>query len=100
MALSSVNPTQTQAWQKLAQHFKNMQSVSMKTLFEQDPARAEKMHIQWNDFVVDYSKNSITEETVNLLLQLADEAQLKSAIRAYFSGESINQTEGRAVLHW
>jgi glucose-6-phosphate isomerase len=99
MALSSVNPTQTQAWQKLAQHFNSMQSVSMKTLFEQDPARAEKMHIQWNDFVVDYSKNSITEETVNLLLQLADEAQLKSAIHAYFSGESINQTEGRAVLH-
>jgi glucose-6-phosphate isomerase len=99
MALSTVNPTQTQAWQKLAQHFNSMQSVSMKTLFEQDPARAEKMHIQWNDFVVDYSKNSITEETVNLLLQLADEAQLKSAIHAYFSGESINQTEGRAVLH-
>jgi glucose-6-phosphate isomerase len=99
MALSTVNPTQTPAWQKLEQHFKSMQSVSMKTLFQQDPTRAEKLHIQWNDFMVDFSKNRITEETVNLLLQLADEAQLKSAIQDYFSGESINQTEGRAVLH-
>ncbi|MFM2264928.1 MAG: hypothetical protein RLZ77_346 [Bacteroidota bacterium] len=99
MALSTVNPTQTPAWQKLEQHFKSMQSVSMKTLFQQDPARAEKLHIQWNDFMVDFSKNRITEETVNLLLQLADEAQLKSAIQDYFSGEAINQTEGRAVLH-
>jgi glucose-6-phosphate isomerase len=99
MALSTVNPTQTPAWQKLEQHFKSMQSVSMKTLFQQDPARAEKMHIQWNDFMVDFSKNRITEETVNLLLQLAEEAQLKSAIHDYFTGEAINQTEGRAVLH-
>jgi glucose-6-phosphate isomerase len=99
MALSTVNPTQTTAWQKLEQHFKSMQSVSMKTLFQQDPARAEKMHIQWNDFMVDFSKNRITEETVNLLLQLAEEAQLKSAIHDYFTGEAINQTEGRAVLH-
>ena len=99
MALSTVNPSQTQAWQKLEQHFKSMQSVSMKTLFEQDPARAEKFHIQWNDFLIDYSKNRITEETTNLLLQLADEVQLKSAIQDYFSGEIINQTEGRAVLH-
>lgn len=99
MALSTVNPTQTPAWQKLEQHFKSMQSVSMKTLFQQDPTRAEKLHIQWNDFMVDFSKNRITEETVNLLLQLADEAQLKSAIQDYFSGEAINQTEGRAVLH-
>jgi glucose-6-phosphate isomerase len=99
MALSTVNPTQTPAWQKLEQHFKSMQSVSMKTLFQQDPARAEKMHIQWNDFMVDFSKNRITEETVNLLLQLAEEAQLKSAIHDYFTGVAINQTEGRAVLH-
>ena len=99
MALSTGNPTQTKAWQKLEQHFKSMQSVSMKTLFEQDPARAEKFHIQWNDFLIDYSKNRITEETTNLLLQLADEVQLKSAIQDYFSGEIINQTEGRAVLH-
>ncbi|MBU3681972.1 MAG: glucose-6-phosphate isomerase [Flavobacterium sp.] len=99
MALSTVNPTQTSAWQKLEQHFKSMQSVSMKTLFQHDPTRAEKFHIQWNDFVVDYSKNIITEETLILLLQLAEEAQLKSAIQDYFSGEAINQTEGRAVLH-
>ena len=72
MALSTVNPSQTQAWQKSEQHFKSMQSVSMKTLFEPDTARAEKFHIQWNDFLIDYSKNRITEETTNLFLQLAD----------------------------
>jgi glucose-6-phosphate isomerase len=99
MALSTGNPTQTAAWQKLEQHFQQLQSVSMKTLFQQDPQRAQKFHIQWNDFMVDFSKNRITEETLNLLLQLAEEVQLKSAIQDYFSGEAINQTEGRAVLH-
>jgi glucose-6-phosphate isomerase len=76
-----------------------MQNVSMKTLFENDQERTQKMHIQWNDFVVDYSKNIITGETLELLLQLADEVQLKEAIAQYFSGIAINQTENRAVLH-
>jgi len=76
-----------------------MQNVSMKTLFENDQERTQKLHIQWNDFVVDYSKNIITGETLDLLLQLADEVQLKEAIAQYFSGTAINQTENRSVLH-
>jgi glucose-6-phosphate isomerase len=99
MALSQINPTTTSAWHKLLLHFMTMQNVSMKTLFENNQERTQKMHIQWNDFVVDYSKNIITNETVDLLLQLADEVQLKDAIAQYFSGTAINQTENRAVLH-
>ncbi len=99
MALSSLNPTQTQAWKNLEQHFKSMQGVSMKTLFEADSQRAQKFHLEWKDFLVDFSKNKITAETMQLLLQLAEEVKLKSAINDYFAGEAINQTEQRAVLH-
>ncbi len=99
MALPQINPTTTAAWHKLLMHFLTMQNASMKTLFENDRERAQKMHIRWNDFVVDYSKNIITNETLDLLLQLADEVGLKEAITQYFSGEAINQTENRAVLH-
>lgn len=97
--LQNTNPTTTAAWQKLQQHYNTMKSVHMKTLFAQDGQRAGQFHLQWNDFLVDYSKNIITKETVGLLLQLADEINLKDAIAQYFSGEQINQTEKRAVLH-
>ena len=71
----------------------------MKNLFSHNEHRASKFSIAWKDFLVDFSKNRITEETLQLLLKLADEAQLKDAIGMYFGGETINQTEGRAVLH-
>ncbi len=71
----------------------------MKDLFSEDANRANKFTIKWDDFYVDYSKNRITEETIGLLLELADEVKLKEAIKSQFSGEIINQTEGRAVLH-
>ncbi|HSG06375.1 MAG TPA: glucose-6-phosphate isomerase, partial [Nitrospiria bacterium] len=61
--------------------------------------RARRFSLQWNDFLVDYSKNRITEETRNLLISLADEAGLNDAIAKYFAGDIINETEGRAVLH-
>ncbi len=99
MALQSINPTTTKAWQKLQNHFQEMQTASMKTMFQEDTARTEKFHIQWNDFLVDYSKNIINQETLDLLLQLADAVNLKDAISQYFAGEIINQTENRAVLH-
>ena len=99
MALPNNNPTQTNAWQKLTQHFESIQKTSIKELFQQNPNRATEFHIQWNDFVVDYSKNNIDKQTLDLLLELTSEVQLKSAIEAYFKGESINQTENRAVLH-
>lgn len=99
MALENVNPTGTIAWKKLEQHFEEMKSVSMKELFAQDEKRAEKFHIQWDDFLVDYSKNRITSETIAALLELAEASKLQQAIRDYFSGAAINVTENRAVLH-
>jgi glucose-6-phosphate isomerase len=99
MALQSINPTQTQAWKKLQAHFETMKNVQMQQLFANEPARAEKMHLQWNDFLVDYSKNIISAETISLLQGLANEVQLKDAIAKYFDGDVINQTENRAVLH-
>ncbi|MQP23860.1 glucose-6-phosphate isomerase [Flavobacterium sp. LMO8] len=99
MALPKVNPSQTAAWQNLQSHFNKMQATSMKDLFASDTNRAEKFHLQWNDFLVDYSKNIVSQETIDLLLNLANEVQLKQAISSYFQGDLINQTENRAVLH-
>ena len=99
MPLPTINPTKTEAWKKLNEHFAEMKSASMQEMFANDTKRAEKFHIQWNDFLIDYSKNIITTETVALLQDLAKEVDLKSAIKSYFSGENINQTEDRAVLH-
>jgi len=99
MALQKINPTQTEAWQKIQSHFETMKSVQMQELFAKDNNRAEKMHLQWNDFLVDYSKNIATQETIDLLLDLAEKVDLKDAISKYFDGDLINQTENRAVLH-
>ncbi|WGD36017.1 glucose-6-phosphate isomerase [Olleya sp. YS] len=99
MALPSINPTTTKAWQKLQQHFEVVKDLKMKDLFAQNPNRAKQMTIKWEDFYVDYSKNRITPETLKLLLELANETKLKEAIDAQYSGEVINKTEGREVLH-
>ena len=99
MALPSINPTTTKAWKKLEAHFENVKGLEMKDLFAQNKERANQMAINWEDFYVDYSKNRITSETINLLLELAEETKLKDAIQAQFSGEVINKTEGREVLH-
>jgi glucose-6-phosphate isomerase len=99
MALKNTNPTTTTTWQKLSKHFDIMQLASMPKMFEDDKNRAAKFHVKWNDFLVDYSKNRINQETINLLLELANEVELKDAIAKYFAGDSINQTENRAVLH-
>ncbi len=99
MALPTINLTTTNAWKKLKEHYVAMKTASMQEMFANDTNRTEKFHIQWNDFLVDYSKNIINSETLVLLQDLAKEVHLKSAIESYFSGENINQTENRAVLH-
>ena len=99
MSLQSINPTTTKAWQKLEKHFLEMENISMKTMFDEDKSRTQKFHINWNKFLLDYSKNKINQETMNLLLELAEEVNLKQAISKYFEGDIINQTENRAVLH-
>ncbi|WP_159018952.1 glucose-6-phosphate isomerase [Algibacter sp. L3A6] len=99
MALPNVNPTTTKSWKKLQAHFEAVKDVHMKDLFAEDKTRANKFTIKWDDFYVDFSKNRITEETLKYLLELADDVKLKEAIKSQFSGEIINETEGRAVLH-
>ncbi|MGS2763423.1 glucose-6-phosphate isomerase [Sinomicrobium sp. M5D2P9] len=99
MPLQKTNPTQTEAWKKLANHFRKVGNAEMKGYFNEDPERASGFTVQWNDFYVDYSKNRITEETMDLLFSLAEEVQLKDAVQKYFSGDLINETEQRAVLH-
>lgn len=99
MALQNTNPTTTLAWQKLEKHFQEMQNASMTAMFKEDDSRTSQFHLRWNDFLIDYSKNIINQETIKLLLELANEIQLKDAIAKYFEGDIINQTENRAVLH-
>ena len=99
MSLNTINPTETNAWQKLRTHFSEIEFQSIKDLFEKDTKRASTFHIEWNDFYVDFSKNNWTKETLNLLIELANEVGLQDAISKYFSGEKINETEDRAVLH-
>ncbi|AVR44964.1 glucose-6-phosphate isomerase [Christiangramia fulva] len=97
--MQNINPTQTTAWKKLREHFKSNEAVQMRDLFKEDPERAEKFSIAWEDFYLDFSKNRITEDTRALLLELAEECKLKEAIESYFTGEAINKTENRPVLH-
>lgn len=99
MALNTINPTGTEAWKKLQKHYEEMQTASMHDMFQSDASRVEKFNLKWNDFLVDYSKNRINQETIALLLELANQVGLKDAIADYFGGGIINQTEGRAVLH-
>lgn len=98
--LASINPTQTQAWKALTAHFAAMENQSMLELFAADPNRFATFSQQLGEqLLVDYSKNIITQETLDLLVQLAEECQLSEGIQQLFSGAKINQTEGRAVLH-
>ncbi len=94
-----INPTQTRAWKKLGKHYEKMKNVPMKTMFARDADRFAKFSLRFEDILLDYSKNIVSEETMNLLLQLAREIHLKDAIEKMFSGDMINETENRAALH-
>lgn len=95
----SINPTETIAWNQLTAHAQEMQSVRMDELFSRDSERFRRFSIVHNDILFDYSKNIINKDTVDLLLALARQTSLDKGIQAMFSGEKINLTEGRAVLH-
>jgi glucose-6-phosphate isomerase len=97
--LAKVNPVTTKSWQSLNRHSAKMKKIHMKTLFAEDPQRFEKFSGRFNDLLVDFSKNRITEETLRMLFALAKECGLKAAIKNMFSGKKINETENRAVLH-
>jgi glucose-6-phosphate isomerase len=97
--LEKINPTKTASWRNLTEHFRKIKNIHMKYLFAKDPARFKNHSIRFNDIFVDYSKNRITGETIQLLLALAEEADLRDAIEKMFTGDKINETENRAVLH-
>jgi len=99
MALPTINPTTTKAWKALQSHYNAIKQVAIKDLFLKEENRADNFKINWEDFYVDFSKNRITEETISLLLELTNQVKLKEAISAYYSGDTINKTENRAVLH-
>jgi glucose-6-phosphate isomerase len=88
-----------QAWKALESHYKKLSSVHLRKLFEDDPERGERMALEAVGLYFDYSKNRVTDETIQLLLQLAEESGLHARIDAMFRGEKINVTENRAVLH-
>jgi len=97
--LPAINPTTTNAWKQLTVHAAKMKQVHMRDLFKEDVNRFQKFSSCMQDMVIDYSKNIITEETLQLLLQLSEECKVKEAIELMFDADVINQTEKRAVLH-
>lgn len=97
-AISS-QPAKGQAWKNLAAHFRKVQKLHLRQLFADDPTRGERMTVEDVGLFLDYSKNRITDETLRLLVELAEESGLRERIDAMFRGEKINVTEGRAVLH-
>ncbi len=99
MALNTINPTTTLAWQKLQAHYEAISQQSIKELFDANAKRFEEFSIQYPSILIDYSKNRINAETVQLLIDLAKETKVDQAIQQMFAGDIINVTEKRSVLH-
>ena len=97
--LKNTNPTQTQAWKNLDHHFQQIKDKHMLAMFAENENRFDQFSTRFQDILLDYSKNRIDHTTLNLLKDLALELELPQAIEAQFSGEKINKTEQRAVLH-
>jgi len=97
--LDKINPTKTAAWKKLAAHYRTMKSRHMRDIFLKDTERFSKFSLLFEDITVDYSKNILSDRTMKLLCELAQECNVHDSIEKMFRGEKINETEGRAVLH-
>ena len=95
----SIPLSERPAWKALQAHYQQIQGKHLKQLFADDPARGERFTAETGGIFLDYSKNRITDETLELLIQLAEESGLRERIDAMFRGEKINITENRAVLH-
>src|SRR3974390_2934566 len=96
---SLVPATEGPAWKSLARHYRQVRKMHLRDLFAVDPRRGEAFTVEAEGIYLDYSKNRITEKTLRLLLQLAEESSLRERIDAMFRGDKINITENRAVLH-
>ncbi len=97
--LPKINPLKTNSWDELKSHYEQTKNVNLNDQFKKDPDRFKKFSIKFDDILIDYSKNRIDEKTMELLLQLTDEVKLNEAKKQMFTGEKINLTEDRAVLH-
>jgi glucose-6-phosphate isomerase len=97
--LENIDPTTTSSWQKLQNHQREIENFHMRQMFAENPHRAAEFSRQFEDILVDFSKNRITHNTLELLMQWAREARLSEAIQKMFSGDKINATENRSVLH-
>src|SRR5437868_15172776 len=99
MSVNITPLTQRPAWKALEEHYQKIQTLHLRTLFAEDPRRGERFAAEAVGLYLDYSKNRVTDETVQLLLELAASSGLRERIDAMFRGEKINVTENRAVLH-
>src|SRR5215475_2167046 len=99
MATATRTITELPAWEALSTHFQKIHRLHLRELFARDPTRGERLTVDAAGVYLDYSKNRITDETVALLLQLAEQSELRARIDAMFGGEKINVSEKRAVLH-
>ncbi len=97
--MRKINPTSTDAWKKLLNHYSSMENNQLRGLFQKDNDRFNRFSLKFNEILVDYSKNRIDQITIDTLIQLANECHLSEAIESMFGGKAINETEKRAVLH-
>src|SRR5437763_5190641 len=97
--LSNRPLTERPAWKNLERHFQDVRPLHLRQLFAADSERGKRMTAEAAGIYLDYSKNRITDETIKLLVQLAEESGLRQRIDAMFRGDKINSTENRAVLH-
>src|SRR5690348_12718952 len=99
MTATVSSPRQQPAWKALEAHYQQIRNVHLRKLFADDPQRGKRLTAEAVGLYLDYSKNRISDETLKLLVQLAEQAGLSERIDAMFRGDKINVTEGRAVLH-
>ena len=99
MTLPRINPLKTKSWKELKNHFNKIKSTSISDLFVNDPNRFKNFSINFGNLLLDFSRNRINDETLDIFEKLAEEIKLSDAIESYFNGEKINETEGRGVLH-
>src|SRR5215467_13613487 len=99
MTAGTQSLTARPAWKALEAHHRKVRELHLRNLFADDPKRGERLTAEAAGIYLDYSKNRVTDDTLRLLLRLAEECRLRERIEALFRGEKINHTEGRAVLH-
>ena len=99
MPLNQKNPTQTDSWKRLKEHFKHISKQKIEDHFQTNKNRGKEFSTNFNEILFDYSKNKINKETINLFNDLLKEINFSDSVKKYFNGDNINETESRSVLH-